>query len=102
MKKRKFWIVLRRNRLWVFLFLGLSIGAGTVLINQEMKLQELYYESKQLQEVADEKTQAAQKLREEVEAIDTDAAKEALARQKLNMIKRDEILYIVEPIEGND
>jgi len=100
--KRNLFVKMRRNRFLLLLAVSVMTISSFVLINQEMKLQELSYESNQLQKVVNEKTEVVDQLNKEVEALDTDASKEALARQKLNMIKRDEILFIVEPSEGGD
>lgn len=101
-RKRTGWKLLRRNRMVLFFVLGILISAGFVLVDQEMKLQELKYEATQLEETKALKAKGVEQLRKDVESLDTDAAKEALARQKLNMIKKDEILYIVEPVEDGN
>lgn len=101
-KKTSPWTLIKRNRFPLFLTSALVVTGAFILVNQEMKLQELKYEANQLQVVASQKQKAVDQLREAVENLDTDAAKEALARQKLNMIKKDEILYIVEPAEGEN
>lgn len=100
--KRNLWVILRRNRFLLIMGVCILTVTGFVLVDQEMKLQELNYEAGQLLKVVEEKSQVVEELNKQVESLDTDAAKEALARQKLNMIKRDEILYIVEPAEGNN
>lgn len=101
-RKKNGWTWFRRYRMVLFICLGILISAAFVLVDQEMKLQELKYEAALLEDTRELKAKGVEQLRKDVESLDTDAAKEALARQKLNMIKKDEILYIVEPAEDGN
>jgi cell division protein FtsB len=87
--------VIRRNR---FVLLGILIGIVACLLvwtNQEVKLQEMAYEQSKYEAMKQTLTEEVESLRAQVEALDTDEVREQLAREKLKMIKKDEILYII-------
>lgn len=94
MKKNNFKLI-RRNRALILFLLVIMISSGLVLVKQELKLQEMSFEQSKINQDVKVMQEQVDTLESEVEVLDTDAAKEALARQKLNMIKKDEILYIV-------
>lgn len=94
MKKNGFKHI-RRNRALILFLLVVMVSSGLVLVKQELKLQEMSFEQSKINQEVKVMQGQVDALESEVEVLDTDASKEALARQKLNMIKKDEILYIV-------
>lgn len=100
MKKTNFKHI-RRNRALIFFLLVIMVSSGMVLVKQELKLQEMSFDQREINQDVKEMQAQVNALESEVEVLDTDASKEALARQKLNMIKKDEILYIVKE-KAND
>jgi cell division protein DivIC len=87
--------VLLRNRYWIAALMSVILMSTFVLVQQEMKMAQMAYEKSLVVEQVKGMQQEVKSLVKEVEALDSDEAKEAMARQKLNMIKLDEILYIV-------
>ncbi|MCK8059527.1 MULTISPECIES: septum formation initiator family protein [unclassified Fusibacter] len=94
MAKKKLRII-RRNR---FVFLGVLIIAVLCLLvwtNQEIKLKEMAYDQKHYEEVKATLSAEVEELRVQVDALGSDEAIEEYARERLQMIKKDEIQYII-------
>lgn len=87
------WI--KRNRL-LFLIVLLMVMAGIyILFQQELKINEMKRELAKYESIRDQLLDVRRQLERQVEQLDSDPAKESLAREKLNMLRADEIMYII-------
>lgn len=87
------WI--RRNRL-LFLIVLLMMMAGIyILFQQELKINEMKRELVKYESIRDQLLDVRRQLERQVEQLDSDQTKESLAREKLNMLRTDEIMYII-------
>lgn len=89
------WQIIRRNKLLFLACMVLFVGSVMVWHQQQVKIEELSY----IKSTYDQKEVALKKevdrLAERAASLGTDQMIESLARQKLKMIKKDEIQYII-------
>ena len=81
-----------------FLLLYLSI----TIVNQEMKLRDLQQEGDQLQNRVDELNKEVSKMEKKVEESASLEFIEKTAREKLKMVKQNEIIYIIQDEKESD
>lgn len=88
--------VIKRNRiLVVFLFVFVTYISVT-LINQQAKMKELSTVESQYMEKIEELSEEVDSIEKEIEKSKSEEAIERLAREKLKMVKPDEIIYDIE------
>lgn len=78
-----------------FFIVAILIGCTIVVFRQEVKINEMKRELSDYQNSREQLMVVMKDLQRKVDVLDTDKSKESLAREKLNMIKSDEILYII-------
>ncbi len=91
-KKRNF---IRRNKLMMALFVLFSIYIGTTLVRQELKMHELQAEEKQVKTQMEALSGEIDIMKEDLKASQSLEFTEKMAREKLKMVKPDEIVYIL-------
>lgn len=91
-KKRNF---IRRNKFMMALFLLFSIYIGTTLVRQELNMHELRAEEKQVKAQTEAISGEINVLKEDLKASQSLEFTEKMAREKLKMVKPDEIVYIL-------
>lgn len=91
-KKRNF---IRRNKLMMALFVLFSIYIGTTLVRQELKMHELQSEEKQVKNQMEALSGEIDIMKEDLKASQSLEFTEKMAREKLKMVKPDEIVYIL-------
>ncbi len=85
----------RRNIIWIIIALGILLYGGVVYVKQEQQLAQKRLELEAKIEQHEDLLAAMQMLREEVKRLDSAETKETLAREKLNMIMPDEMIYVI-------
>ncbi len=91
-RKRNF---IKRNRFMMALVLLFSIYIGTTLVRQELKMHELRVEEKQAKIQMEALSGEISVLKEDLKASQGLEFTEKAAREKLKMVKPDEIVYIL-------
>ncbi len=86
---------IKRNFIWLIIGLALLLYGGVVYIKQEQQLVQKRLELEAKIEQHEDLLAAMRLLREEVERLDNVETKESLAREKLNMIMPDEMIYVI-------
>ncbi len=86
---------IRRNFIWLFIAFVILINGAIIYITQEQKLEQKRLELESKIERYEDLLAAMRVLREEVEQLDNAETKESLAREKLNMIMPDEMIYVI-------
>jgi len=95
-KKRHF---IKRNRFLMALVMLFSLYIGTTLVRQELKIHELSQEEKQVGTQMEALTGEIEVLKEDLKASQSLEFSEKVAREKLKMVKPDEIVYILKEPE---
>ncbi len=90
--KRSF---IKRNSFWLLIIIVLFFAFTWIILDQEAKINSMKAELQTYKESRQEFMEIMNDLQKKVDVLDTDASKESLAREKLNMIRTDEILYII-------
>lgn len=93
-KRRAFF---KQNKLTVVLFLGFFLYVSVTLVNQELKARELKLEELELRQQISAMSMEVEDLQKQVESASSLEHIEALAREKLKMIKSDEMIYFILP-----
>lgn len=94
--KRKKGSFFRRNKIAI-LVIGVLLGYLSVtIINQEIKLRALQEEGRQLQEVVVKLEKELGNMEKKVEESENLEYIEKTAREKLKMVKPNEIIYIIQ------
>lgn len=94
--KRKKGSFFRRNKIAI-LVIGVLLGYLSVtIINQEIKLRALQEEGRQLQEVVGKLEKELGNMEKKVEESENLEYIEKTAREKLKMVKPNEIIYIIQ------
>lgn len=88
-KKRR-----RRKNPIHFLLIAIVLYISWTFISQQMRLNELAREEEELKKQYEELYQEEQKLLEEKDMIDDPEYIEKVARERLKMVKPNEIIYI--------
>lgn len=91
--------LIKRNRFFMTLVLLFSLYIGTTLVRQEIKLHELRQEEKEVQGQTALLTEEIGVLKEDLKASQGLEFAEKIAREKLKMVKPDEIVYILKDPE---
>ncbi len=86
---------IRRNLIWIIILVGILVYGGVVYVKQEQQLAQKRLELEAKIEQHEDLLAAMRMLREEVEKLDNAETKESLAREKLNMIMPDEMIYVI-------
>ncbi len=86
---------LKRNRIHIYILLVFILFAGSKLYKQEIMLREKRAELATVQIKQAELEAAIEILEAEIKDKDESDMRESLARKKLNMIRPDEIIYII-------
>lgn len=99
-KKRHF---IKRNRFFMALVMLFSLYIGTTLIRQEFKIHELSQEERLVKSQIEVLDGEIGVLNEDLKASQSLEFTERVAREKLKMVKPDEIVYILkEPLPSAD
>lgn len=100
--KRRKGSFLKRNRIAI-VFLGcLLIYSSITIVNQEIKLRDLRDEEKQLQKKVGELQNKVSEMEKKVEESTSLEFIEKIAREKLKMVKQNEIIYIIQKEKESD
>jgi len=94
-KKRK--PFLKQNKLALVLCVGFFLYVGITLVNQELKARELKLEEAALRQQISAMSIEIETLQKDVETSASLEHIEELAREKLKMIKSDELIYFILP-----
>lgn len=90
---RKF---LRKNKYILIALIALTVYMGYILVRQEAKYRELVAERDAYNAQIETLRETIGQLSEQIEEISTPEYIEKMAREKLQMVKPDEIIYILE------
>lgn len=96
-RKRHF---IKRNRFFMGLVLLFSLYIGTTLVRQEIRLLELREEERQVSTEIAALSEEIGVLQEDLKATQSLAFSEKIAREKLKMVKPDEIVYVLREPEA--
>jgi cell division protein FtsL len=95
--KRKRKSFFKQNKLALVLFVGFFLYVSMTLVNQELKARELRLEEAALRQQISAMNIELEDLKKEVESAASLEHIEDLAREKLKMIKSDELIYFMLP-----
>lgn len=99
-RKRHF---IKRNRFFMALVLLFSLYIGTTLVRLEIRSHELSQEENQVNGQIEALSGEINVLKEDLEASRSLEFTEKIAREKLKMVKPDEIVYILkEPAASSE
>lgn len=93
MKKRGSFF--KRNIISILIMMFIIGGAVYIFISQEITIREKQAELRSYEQLQTELEDAVALLQKDVDRLDNEETKELLARKKLNMVRPDEILYII-------
>lgn len=96
-KKRSF---LKRNRYMVLLSIVFAIYVSTALISQELQYRKLLAEEADYHTQIESLNEEIERLESKLESSQDPHAIEKIAREKLKMVKPNEIIYIIQ--EGGE
>lgn len=85
-----------KNKIILLISVLLLVYMSYILIRQEMKYQELLTDRDEYTNQIDELKVTISELNDMINEISTPAYIEKMAREKLQMVKPDEIIYILE------
>lgn len=94
--KRRKGSFLKRNRIAILFLSCLLVYLSITIVNQETKLRDLKNEGEQLQKTVDELKEEVSKMEKKVEESASLEFVEKVAREKLKMVKQNEIIYIIQ------
>ncbi|MCT4565955.1 MAG: septum formation initiator family protein [Maledivibacter sp.] len=94
--KRKKGSFFRRNIIALLFFSVLLVYLSATIINQEMKLRASQKEGEQLQEIVAKLEKKLSRIEKEIEESGNPEFVEKTAREKLKMVKPNEIIYIIQ------
>jgi len=92
-KKRSF---LKRNKYMVLLSIVFAIYVSTALISQEFQYRKLRVEEADYRAEIELLSEEIERLEERLESSQDPQAIEKIAREKLKMVKPNEIIYIIQ------
>ncbi len=92
--------LIKRNLFFMTLVLLFSLYIGTTLIRQEIRIHELRQEAIEVAGETEALTGEISLLKEDLEASKSLDFAEKIAREKLKMVKPDEIVYILREPEA--
>lgn len=94
MKKKKSF--LKRNRYMVLLSIVFAVYISTALINQELQYRKLRAEESDYLQQIELLNEEVERLEVRLESNQDPQAIEKIAREKLKMVKPNEIIYIIQ------
>ncbi|WP_432667503.1 septum formation initiator family protein [Wukongibacter baidiensis] len=100
-KKRK-GSFLKRNRIALLFLGGLLAYLSITIVNQEIKLRDLQKEETQLQKRADQLKEEVSEMEKKSKESANPEFIEKTAREKLKMVKQNEIIYIIQDEKQSD
>lgn len=100
--KRKKGSFLKRNRIAILVLSCLLLYLSITIVNQEVKLRDLQSEGDQLQDKVDELNKEVSEMEKKVEESSSLEFIEKTAREKLKMVKQNEIIYIIQDEKESD
>ena len=92
---------IRRNKFLIIFFILFSIYISYTIYNQNIKYNSLKEEEAFYQNKMKDLHKQIEEVNEEIEKSKSLEAIEKLAREKLNMVKPNEIIYIIQDEEKN-
>ncbi len=87
---------LKRNRVVVLFAVAFLIYVGVTFVRQELKLRQLHAEEEACQQKILLLKEDVEELEEELENASSPETIERIAREKLKMVKPNEIIYIIQ------
>ncbi len=87
---------LKRNRVVVLFAVAFLIYVGVTFVRQELKLRQLHAEEEACQQKILLLKEDVKELEEELENASSPETIERIAREKLKMVKPNEIIYIIQ------
>lgn len=87
---------LKRNRVVVLFAVAFLIYVGVTFVRQELKLRQLRAEEEACQQKILVLKEDVEELEEELENASSPETIERIAREKLKMVKPNEIIYIIQ------
>ncbi len=100
--KRKKVSFLKRNKIAIIVLTCLLLYLSITIVNQEIKLRDLQIEGDQLQSELDELSKEVSEIEKKVEEGTSLEFIEKTAREKLKMVKQNEIIYIIQDEKESD
>ena len=94
--KRKKGSFFRRNKIAILILGVLLVYLSVTIINQEIKLRALQEEGKELQEIVVKLEKKLNDMEKKVGESESPEFIEKTAREKLKMVKPNEIIYIIQ------
>ncbi|SHK21708.1 FtsB family cell division protein [Paramaledivibacter caminithermalis] len=94
--KRRKGSFLKRNRISIAFIVMLIVYLSVTMVNQEMKLRDLEKEENQLQQRAATLKKELSDMEKKIEESESLEFIEKVAREKLKMVKPNEIIYIIQ------
>lgn len=85
-----------KNKIILLILVVLLVYMSYILIRQEVKYQELLTDQDEYTSQIDELMVTISELNDMINEVSTPAYIEKMAREKLQMVKPDEIIYILE------
>lgn len=97
--KRKKGIFFRRNKISILFFTILFLYLSVTVVGQERSMRDLQHEQRELQEIVDNLKKEKSEKEKMVEESSKPEFIEKTAREKLKMVKPNEIIYIIQDRE---
>lgn len=91
---------LKRNKIMIFIIMIFLFYISFSFISQELKFKELAAEKASYEQEIVLLQGNAKKLEEEIDKSKSPEAIEKLAREKLKMVKPNEIIYMIQEVEN--
>lgn len=95
------WRFVRRNKIGLMVFLVIAVYTSITMIKQHIKLQELVEEEQRIQEEIKTLHEEIKAVKGKIEESDNPELIEKAARDKLKMVKQNEIIYIIQDKKDN-
>lgn len=86
----------KRNQITLVILMVFLAYVSVTLVRQEIVLREVQYEEAEKLAEIEQLTTEVEKLEERIEEADDMAYIEKIAREKLKMVKSNEIIYIIQ------
>ncbi len=85
-----------KNRYILIFLMAFSVYMAVILVRQEFKYRELMAESDAYDKEIQALNETVDELKEMIQEISTPEYIERMARERLQMVKPDEIIYVIE------
>ncbi len=92
----KLWSYIKRHPILMLIFVLGFAYSGVTWVNQEIKLREYYAKEKACQEQISILKEEVEIARQDLDTISSTQSIEKLAREKLKMVRPNEIIYIIQ------